>query len=161
MHAVTVAAPGGGAALREDLPEPTPAADAVVVRVHASSANPVDDAIAAGMLSGMFERDHHACRPAGARRVVMGHAPANVRAGAQVCRSRSRLPTTAPAPDGPDQRDEHDADQGADDDRPVRAEDQGTQREPGQHGDSPFQVVDRAALTRHGATLRRVARSVR
>ena len=42
-------------ALREDLPAPVPADDQVLVRVHASSVNPVDNAIAAGMLSGMAE----------------------------------------------------------------------------------------------------------
>jgi NADPH:quinone reductase-like Zn-dependent oxidoreductase len=36
-----------------DLPEPTPAANEVLVRVHASSANPVDNGIAAGMLKQM------------------------------------------------------------------------------------------------------------
>ncbi len=42
-------------ALREDLPAPAPADEQVLVRVHASSVNPVDNAIAAGMLSGMAE----------------------------------------------------------------------------------------------------------
>ena len=42
-------------ALREDLPAPAPAEDEILVRVHASSANPVDNAIAAGMLSGMAD----------------------------------------------------------------------------------------------------------
>ena len=41
--------------LRDDLPEPSPADDQVLVRVQASSANPVDNAIAAGMLNGMVE----------------------------------------------------------------------------------------------------------
>jgi NADPH:quinone reductase len=41
--------------LRDDLPEPTPAADQLLVRVSASSVNPVDAAIAAGQLAGMFE----------------------------------------------------------------------------------------------------------
>jgi NADPH:quinone reductase-like Zn-dependent oxidoreductase len=36
-----------------DLPEPTPAANEVLVRVHASSVNPVDNGIAAGMLKQM------------------------------------------------------------------------------------------------------------
>jgi NADPH2:quinone reductase len=36
-----------------DLPEPTPAASEVLVRVHASSVNPVDNGIAAGMLKQM------------------------------------------------------------------------------------------------------------
>jgi NADPH:quinone reductase len=39
--------------LREDLPTPTPAPDEVLVRVHASSANPADNSIAAGMLKQM------------------------------------------------------------------------------------------------------------
>lgn len=42
-------------ALRDDLPEPTVGVDDVLVRVHASSVNPVDAAIASGMLKGMFE----------------------------------------------------------------------------------------------------------
>jgi NADPH2:quinone reductase len=36
-----------------DLPDPTPVANEVVVRVHSSSANPVDNGIAAGMLKEM------------------------------------------------------------------------------------------------------------
>ena len=42
-------------ALREDLPSPVAGDGELLVRVHASSANPVDNAIAAGMLAGMFE----------------------------------------------------------------------------------------------------------
>ena len=42
-------------ALREDLPAPAARDGELLVRVHASSANPVDNAIAAGMLSGMAE----------------------------------------------------------------------------------------------------------
>jgi NADPH:quinone reductase-like Zn-dependent oxidoreductase len=41
--------------LRDDLPTPTVGADQVLVRVHASSVNGADAAIAAGMLKGMFE----------------------------------------------------------------------------------------------------------
>jgi NADPH:quinone reductase-like Zn-dependent oxidoreductase len=37
----------------QDLPAPTPAPDEVLVRVHASSVNPVDNGIAAGMLKQM------------------------------------------------------------------------------------------------------------
>src|SRR4051812_30940670 len=39
--------------LRDDLPEPTPAAGEVLVRVRASSANPADNSIASGMLEQM------------------------------------------------------------------------------------------------------------
>jgi NADPH:quinone reductase-like Zn-dependent oxidoreductase len=39
--------------LREDLPAPTPAANEVLVCVHASSVNPADNSIAAGMLKQM------------------------------------------------------------------------------------------------------------
>jgi NADPH2:quinone reductase len=40
---------------RDDLPGPSPAEGELLVRVHASSVNPVDAAIAAGQLKGMFE----------------------------------------------------------------------------------------------------------
>jgi NADPH:quinone reductase-like Zn-dependent oxidoreductase len=53
MRAITVDSPNTPPALREDLPAPTPAENEVLVRVHASSVNPVDNAIAAGMLAGM------------------------------------------------------------------------------------------------------------
>ena len=53
MRAITVDSQGTAPALREDLPEPMPGDDEVVVRVRASSVNPVDNAIAAGMLAGM------------------------------------------------------------------------------------------------------------
>src|SRR4051794_4929939 len=53
MRATTVSQPEPPPALREELPEPTPADNEVLVRVHASSVNPVDNAIAAGMLAGM------------------------------------------------------------------------------------------------------------
>jgi NADPH:quinone reductase-like Zn-dependent oxidoreductase len=42
MRAVTVDAIETSPAFREDLPAPTPAGNEVLVRVHASSANPVD-----------------------------------------------------------------------------------------------------------------------
>jgi NADPH2:quinone reductase len=57
MRAVTLDAPGTPPAARDDLPVPTPAGNEVLVRVHASSVNPVDNAIAAGVLSGMFEHE--------------------------------------------------------------------------------------------------------
>lgn len=41
--------------LRDDLPTPTVGANELLVRVHASSVNPADAAIAAGMLKGMAE----------------------------------------------------------------------------------------------------------
>jgi NADPH:quinone reductase len=44
--------------LRDDHPAPTPAADELLVRVLASSINPVDNAIAAGMLEGMVEHEY-------------------------------------------------------------------------------------------------------
>src|SRR3954467_4100289 len=53
MRAITVNSPNTVAALREDLPAPTPADNEVLVRVHASSVNPVDNSIAAGMLAQM------------------------------------------------------------------------------------------------------------
>src|SRR5215212_2338658 len=53
MKAVTLDAFDAPPALREDLPAPTPAPNQVLVRVHASSANPADNAIAAGMLKQM------------------------------------------------------------------------------------------------------------
>jgi NADPH:quinone reductase len=53
VRAVTVDGPETAPALRGDLPAPAPAANEVLVRVHASSANPVDNAVAAGMLAQM------------------------------------------------------------------------------------------------------------
>src|SRR3954466_2815073 len=53
IRAVTIEKPGTSPALREDLPAPAPARNEVLVRVHASSANPVDNSIAAGMLAQM------------------------------------------------------------------------------------------------------------
>src|SRR5215203_1335363 len=53
MRAITVDSPDTQPALRDDLPDPTPAENEVLVRVHASSVNPVDNSIAAGMLAQM------------------------------------------------------------------------------------------------------------
>ncbi|HEV3377156.1 MAG TPA: NADP-dependent oxidoreductase [Thermoleophilaceae bacterium] len=53
MRAVTIDRPDLSPALREDLPAPTPADNEVLVRVHASSVNPADNSIAAGVLAGM------------------------------------------------------------------------------------------------------------
>jgi NADPH2:quinone reductase len=53
MRAITLDGPDTAPALREDLPDPTPADNEVLVRVHASSVNPVDNSIAAGLLAQM------------------------------------------------------------------------------------------------------------
>src|SRR4051794_25214301 len=53
MRAIALNEPDTQPALLEDLPEPTPADNEVLVRVHASSVNPVDGSIAAGLLAGM------------------------------------------------------------------------------------------------------------
>jgi NADPH:quinone reductase-like Zn-dependent oxidoreductase len=50
MRAVTLDSFDAAPAVRDDLPDPTAAASGLVVRVRASSVNPVDNAIAAGML---------------------------------------------------------------------------------------------------------------
>ncbi len=57
MRAVTLDAFDAAPAARDDLPDPTAAADGLVVRVRASSVNPVDNAIAAGMLREMVDHD--------------------------------------------------------------------------------------------------------
>jgi NADPH2:quinone reductase len=56
MKAITIEAQGAAPA-PSDQPTPALADDSVLVRVRASSANPVDNAIAAGMLAGMVEHD--------------------------------------------------------------------------------------------------------
>jgi NADPH:quinone reductase-like Zn-dependent oxidoreductase len=48
---------GAQPALRDDVPEPAPGAGELLVRVHASSVNPIDNAIAAGMLKEMVEHE--------------------------------------------------------------------------------------------------------
>src|SRR5215218_8418654 len=53
MRAITLDSADTQPALREDLPEPTPADSEILVRVQASSVNPVDNSIAAGMLAQM------------------------------------------------------------------------------------------------------------
>jgi NADPH:quinone reductase-like Zn-dependent oxidoreductase len=55
MRAFTLTSFDAPPELRDDLPTPTPADNEVLVHVHASSVNPVDNAIVAGMLDGMFE----------------------------------------------------------------------------------------------------------
>jgi NADPH:quinone reductase-like Zn-dependent oxidoreductase len=58
MKAITVNELGTPPVLRDDLPAPTPDPGEVLVRVQTSSVNPVDNAIAAGMLSGMVEHEY-------------------------------------------------------------------------------------------------------
>jgi len=53
MRAITLDASDTQPALRKDLPEPMPADTEILVRVQASSVNPVDNSIAAGMLAQM------------------------------------------------------------------------------------------------------------
>jgi NADPH:quinone reductase-like Zn-dependent oxidoreductase len=57
MRAVVVEAFDTAPIVRDDVAEPTPRSAEVSVRVHASSLNPVDNAIAAGMLREMVEHD--------------------------------------------------------------------------------------------------------
>src|SRR3954470_12382713 len=59
MKAITLDEAGTPPALRDDVPAPTPGPGEVLVRVQASSANPVDNSIAAGMLANMgIEHDY-------------------------------------------------------------------------------------------------------
>lgn len=53
MRAITIDGPDTASPLREDLPAPTPAQDEVLVRIHVSSVNSVDNSIAAGGLAQM------------------------------------------------------------------------------------------------------------
>src|SRR5215208_175390 len=53
MKAVTLDSFDTSPTLRDDLPAPTPAPTEVLVRVNASSVNPADNSIAAGMLKQM------------------------------------------------------------------------------------------------------------
>ena len=53
MRAVTLEGFGTPPVVRDDLPSPAVGGAQVLVRVEASSANPVDNAIAAGMLKDM------------------------------------------------------------------------------------------------------------
>jgi NADPH:quinone reductase len=55
VRAFTLDEFGSPPRFRDDLEEPGAEGDAVLVRVHASSVNPADAAIAAGMLKGMAE----------------------------------------------------------------------------------------------------------
>jgi NADPH2:quinone reductase len=55
MKAITLTELGTQPALRADQPAPTPGTNEVLVRLRASAVNPVDNAIAAGMLKDMVE----------------------------------------------------------------------------------------------------------
>ena len=57
MRAFTLDSFDSAPRLRDDLPEPRPANNELLVRVHASSVNPADAAIAGGMLKEMVEHD--------------------------------------------------------------------------------------------------------
>jgi NADPH:quinone reductase len=57
MRAFTLESLESQPALREDMPGPSPAAKEIVVRVHASSVNPVDAFIGMGALAQMFEHE--------------------------------------------------------------------------------------------------------
>ena len=56
MRTITIESFEGGPALRE-VPTPQVGPNEVLVRVRASSVNPVDGAIAAGMMSAMVEHE--------------------------------------------------------------------------------------------------------
>jgi NADPH2:quinone reductase len=58
MRAITIDSPETPPGERGDLPAPSPADTEVLVRVHASSVNPVDNAIAAGILASMVEHEY-------------------------------------------------------------------------------------------------------
>lgn len=53
MRAITLNSPDTAPVVNDDLPDPTQADNEVLVRVHATSVNPVDNSIAAGMLAQM------------------------------------------------------------------------------------------------------------
>jgi NADPH:quinone reductase len=57
MRAFTLDSFEAQPALRADIPEPTPGDNELVIRVHASSVNPVDAFIAAGALNEMAEHE--------------------------------------------------------------------------------------------------------
>ena len=57
MRAFTLESPDSEPALRDEVSEPRPGPNEIVVRVHASSVNPVDSFLAMGALTGMFEHE--------------------------------------------------------------------------------------------------------
>jgi NADPH:quinone reductase-like Zn-dependent oxidoreductase len=66
MRAFTLESFNSSLALHE-VPTPQIAPNEVLVRVHASSVNPVDGAIATGMMSGMVEPSSPSCSAATTR----------------------------------------------------------------------------------------------
>src|SRR3954470_13754109 len=78
MKATTLNEAATPPVLRDDLPAPAPGPREVLVRVQASSANPVDNSIAAGMLANMgIEFQYPAC-PGRAYAGVVAQAGADV-----------------------------------------------------------------------------------
>jgi NADPH:quinone reductase-like Zn-dependent oxidoreductase len=57
MRAFTLDSAEDQPAIRDDVPTPTPGPEQLLVRVHASSVNPVDAAVVAGMLRGMIDHE--------------------------------------------------------------------------------------------------------
>ncbi|MFL5828766.1 MAG: alcohol dehydrogenase catalytic domain-containing protein, partial [Solirubrobacteraceae bacterium] len=57
MKAILLDRPDARPVLSTDLPVPAPCADEILIRVQASSVNPVDNAIANGMFKGIFEHE--------------------------------------------------------------------------------------------------------
>jgi NADPH:quinone reductase len=58
LKAITLDSPAASPALHEDVEAPAPAANQVLVRVQTSSVNPVDNAIARGMLREIAEHEY-------------------------------------------------------------------------------------------------------
>lgn len=104
MRAITLNEPDTQPAAREDLPAPAPTDNEVLVRVRASSVNPVDGSIAAGLLAQMgveyeypvtLGRDY-----AGTVEQTGAASPASGRAtrSSVSCSMPTRPPATAPGP---------------------------------------------------------------
>ena len=80
--------------LREDLPTPEAGDDQLLIRVQASSVNPVDAFLAAGMLKGMAEHEFPVILGRDYAGVVEHAGPAvtgYATGGATPCRSCSRV----------------------------------------------------------------------
>ena len=104
MRAITLDEPDTQPAAREDLPEPTPTDSEVLVRVHASSVNPVDGSIAAGLLAGDGRRDEYPVTlgrdyPAPSSRPALPSPASRTATRSSVsCSMPTRPPATAPGP---------------------------------------------------------------